>query len=180
MLDGILAAVALGFALLVASAPARNSDLWLHLATGRDLLAGKAPFGHDPYSQGGQQLHWVNTNWLYDVLTYLLFQAAGGPDGLGGAALVLFKALLVTGLAAVLIRLGWCGRGLWAPAVGAVWAVLVLSAWLTLHPMIVSYLFLGLTLYFLERPHQLADDSGGARPISFGLLAPIAALCPLG
>ena len=174
VLDSVLAAVVLGFAFLVASAPARNSDLWLHLATGRDLLAGKAPFGVDPFSQGGERVFWVNTNWLYDASTYLLFQGAGGLDGLGGAALVLFKALLVTILAAVLIRLGWCGRGLWAPAVGAAWAVLVLSPWLLLHPMIVSYLFLGLTLFFLERPHRPADDGfSRSGPVSFTAYWPL-------
>ena len=146
----------------------------MHLATGRDLLAGKAPFGVDPFAQGSEHLYWVNTNWLYDVSTFVLFQGAGGLDGRGGAALVLFKALLVTALAAVLIRLGWCGRGLWAPAVGAAWAVLVLSPWLAPHPMIVSYLFLGLTLYFLERPHRPAAD-GAARtePIAFRAYWPL-------
>src|SRR5947209_736038 len=73
-LDSILAVIALGFAFLVASAPAHNSDLWLHLATGRDLLARKAAFGVDPFAQGTEGVYWVNTNWLYDVLSYAVFR----------------------------------------------------------------------------------------------------------
>src|SRR5437870_5320557 len=59
-LDYALAAAALAFAFLAASAPAHNSDLWLHLATGRDLLAGKAAFGVDPFAQDTQSAYWVN------------------------------------------------------------------------------------------------------------------------
>jgi tetratricopeptide (TPR) repeat protein len=154
VLDYALAAVALGFAFLVASAPAHNSDLWLHLAAGRDLAAGTYRFGVDPLAQDTGSIYWVNANWLYDVLSYAVFHAAGELDGMGGVALVLLKALLVAALAAVLMRLGWCGWGLWGPAVGAVWAVLVLCPWLALQPVVVSYLFLALTLYFLERPRQ--------------------------
>ena len=165
-LDAFLVLLVVGFAFLVASTPAHNSDLWLHLATGRALVHGQYHFGVDPFAQGTEHVYWANTNWLYDVLTYAVFQGFGA---LGGAALVLLKAVLVGVLALILARLGWCGRGLWAPAVGAAWAVLALSPWLMLHPMIVSYLFLALTIYFLERPHRPApeDDLFAAKPVSF-------------
>jgi|GEM_PF-705775 tetratricopeptide (TPR) repeat protein/MFS family permease len=170
-LDYLLVAVVLGFAFLAGSFPAHNSDLWLHLATGRDLAAGKVHFGVDPYSQGAQGVYWVNTHWLYDLITYAVFQGFGGIEGRGGSALILLKALMATLLAVVMLRLGWRRGGLWASAVGAALAVLALSPWLAPHPMIVSYLFLALTLYFLERPHtSRPDEENGewaAKPISF-------------
>ena len=120
----------------------------------------------------------MNTNWLYDLLTYAVFQGFGA---FGGAALVLLKAVLAGVLALLLVRLGWCGRGLWAPAVGAAWAVLVLSPWLMLHPMIVSYLFLALTVYFLERPHRPApeEDPLAAKSVSFVAYWPLLPLFAL-
>ena len=43
-----LVALVLALAFLLASAPARHSDLWLHLATGRALADGAWRFGPDP------------------------------------------------------------------------------------------------------------------------------------
>jgi tetratricopeptide (TPR) repeat protein len=176
-LDYVLVAVVLGFAFLAGSFPAHNSDLWLHLATGRDLAAGKVHFGVDPYAQGAQGVYWVNTHWLYDLITYAVFQGFGGIEGRGGLALILLKALGITLLAAVMLRLGWRHGGLWASAVGAALAVLVFSPWLAPHPMIVSYLFFALTLHFLERPHSSrADEENGewaAKPIPFAAYWPL-------
>jgi tetratricopeptide (TPR) repeat protein len=176
-LDYVLVAIVLGFAFLAGSFPAHNSDLWLHLATGRDLVSGAYHFGVDPYAQGTQGVYWVNTHWLYDLLTYAVFQGFGGIAGWGGLALVLVKALGITVLAALLVRLGWRRGGLGAAAVGAALALLALSAWLAPHPMIVSYLFLALTLYVLERPHSLRPDEenggGAAKPVSFGAHWPL-------
>ena len=178
-LDYVLAALVLAFAFFAASFPAHNSDLWLHLATGRAFVDGSCHFGVDPFAQGTAGVYWVNSNWLYDVLTYLVFRSAGGIDGMGGAALIFLKAIGVTALTAVLLRLGWCGRGLWAPAIGAAAAVLVLGPWLAPHPMIVSYLVLALTLYFLERPHRSTNHDGAglvAKPLSLTAYWPLAPL----
>jgi hypothetical protein len=176
-LDYALVAVVLAFAFLAGSFPAHNSDLWLHLATGRDLAAGTYHFGVDPYAHGTQGVYWVNTHWLYDWLTFAVFQGFGGIEGWGGSALILLKALLVTLLTALMLRLGWRRGGLWPTAVGAALSVLVLSPWLAPHPMIVSYLFLALTLYFLERPHSLrSDEETGARtaiPVAFAAYWPL-------
>jgi tetratricopeptide (TPR) repeat protein len=173
-LDAVLVIVVLGFAFLVGSFPAHNSDLWLHLATGRDLAAGTVHFGVDPYAQGTQGVYWVNTHWLYDLLTYAVFQGFGGVDGQGGLALILLKALVITLLTAFMLRLGWRRGGLGASAVGAGLSVLVLSPWLAPHPMIVSYLFLALTLYFLERPHSFrTDEEGPSQRIAFTAYWPL-------
>ena len=76
-----------------------------------------------------------------------------------------------------MLRLGWRRGGLWAPAVGAALSVLVLSPWLAPHPMITSYLFLALTLYFLERPHTLRPNeengAGTAEPVAFTAYWPL-------
>ena len=174
-LDYVLVAIVLGFAFLASSFPARNSDLWLHLATGRDLASGAYHFGVDPYAQGTEGVYWVNTHWLYDLLTYAVFQGFGGIAGWGGMALILLKAVGVTLLAALMMRIGWLHGGLWGPAASAALALLALSPWLAPHPMIVSYLFLALTLYVLERPHsfQSNDDNHAAEPVAFSAYWPL-------
>src|SRR5205823_3856253 len=47
------------------------------------------------------------------------------------------------------------GQRLWVPAVCTLLAVVVLSARVFFQPVVVSYLFLGLTLWLLERPRLL-------------------------
>src|SRR5438270_700119 len=47
-LDIILTITVLLYAFLAASFPARNSDLWMHLAAGRLIAAGNYHFGVDP------------------------------------------------------------------------------------------------------------------------------------
>jgi hypothetical protein len=49
-LDGALWVLVLVLAFLLGSFAATNSDLWMHLALGRDLLSGVYRFGVDPYS----------------------------------------------------------------------------------------------------------------------------------
>src|SRR5262249_10649584 len=88
-----LLVAALGF--LLASFPARNSDIWLHLARGRLLL-----------SEG--QFH---QGWLYDLVCYGLYAA------FGGTGLALFKAALAAGIALLMLQLSRvAGQGWWLPA----------------------------------------------------------------
>src|SRR5579871_887042 len=63
------------FAFLLASSPARNSDLWLHLARGRDLALGQQGWAAlSPFAASETK----NPTWLYDLLTYEVFTLAGG------------------------------------------------------------------------------------------------------
>jgi hypothetical protein len=158
-LDALLVVVVLLFAFLVASFPVYTSDFFRQLATGRLLAQGAYPFGADPFCWSTDGVYWANHSWLFGLVVYGLYQI---PQ-VGGAAVVVFKALLVTALAAALVAAGRRpGQRLWAPAACAGLALLALSARLYLQPACFSYLFLGLTLWLLRRPRLLRQGRAAA------------------
>jgi hypothetical protein len=130
-------------AALFASFPARNSDLWIHLAAGRNIAGGQSPFGEAPSLAAEPQ---ANHAWLYDLLSYSLYSA------LGEKALLLVKVLLVVGLALVLLRMSRSGSGWWVSVVCTALALLTMSIHLLLQPATVSYLFLALALWSVLGP----------------------------
>jgi hypothetical protein len=131
---GFLALVTFGF--LTASFVARNSDLWLHLATGRLLAAGEYQFGTDPFSYAGSGGRWVNHSWLFDLGLFLAHGRIGGPG------LVVVKALAVAATAAVML-LAARGRGpAWVATSCVLLAVLAMSPRLLLQPAVASLLLL--------------------------------------
>src|SRR6476660_7182006 len=85
--DWVLAVCVLTLAFLIASFSVRNSDFWMHLASGRLLATGQYEFGKDPFSYVGADRNWVNHAWLFDWLVYQLYKAAGG------AGVVVAKAI---------------------------------------------------------------------------------------
>ncbi|HZY87009.1 MAG TPA: hypothetical protein VFE78_19395, partial [Gemmataceae bacterium] len=115
---GVFVAV---FGLLLASFPARNPELWARLAAGRALVGGG--------------LRQVGPTWLYDVLSYGLFQAAGG------AGLVAVKAVVLACLAVVLVRLSAAGGG-WLVAGACTVLALLAVGRAPVEPTTVSYLLL--------------------------------------
>src|SRR5262245_29816374 len=92
-LPGLFLAV---FAALLASFPARNPDLWMHLAAGRDLAWGSHLAATAPPPSPDLQ---VNRTWLFDLLSYSVYGL------LGGRGLLFAKVLLVVVLALLLFRL---------------------------------------------------------------------------
>lgn len=160
-LDAALVVTVLALAFLLASFLARNADLWQHLAVGRLVAQGKYSFGHDPFTYSCPDCPWVNTSWLADLGAYGLFALGGGEGGAGGPVLVVVKALLITLLAIVLLAVRRRGLGLWAPAAMTAVSLVTLSPRLSLHPICLSLLFLGLTLYLLQRPAADPDTPAG-------------------
>jgi len=147
--DFVLMGVVLVFAFLAASFAVRNSDFWLHLASGRLLAEGRYQFGVDPFAFTTENRYWANHAWLFDLPLYLLYSRLG--EQLGGAVLVVLKALLISLLALVLMSLrppdsrqGW-------PAACTLLAVLAMSPRLLLHSTCLSYVLLALTLWLLWR-----------------------------
>src|SRR5262245_47335977 len=161
ILDALLVALVVVLGFVLASFAARNSDLLLHLATGRALVQGDyQPWsGTDPFAFTTQGVYWVNHSWLLDVLAYGLFSLTGG------VGLVVVKALLVAAVAVILIRLSWTGMSVWLPVVCTALALLAASAQLELRPEIVSCLFLALTLWFVQHPTCQPDESSLLRPL---------------
>ncbi len=153
----------LAFAFLVASFPAANPDFFRQLATGRLLAEGNYHFGVDPFTFSSGGAYWVNHSWLFALMVYGLYQL----PGFGGAAVVIAKALLVTALAGVLLRVGRrAGQSLWIPAACTALALLTLSPRLYLQPICLSLLFLGLTLWLLTAvrdPRSAIHPDSGQR-----------------
>jgi hypothetical protein len=140
-------------AFFLASFPARNSEIWIHLARGR-LLA----------QEGFSTATAINLYWLYDLLIFGVYSAAGGTG------LVVGKAFVVVGLALVMLRLSRFGQGWWLPAFCTALALLAMSTRLLVQPATISCLFLALALWAL-REHP---DNPGIRLPS--LLAPVSLL----
>ncbi len=157
-------------AFLLASTPARNSDLWLHLASGRRLAEGASPRQADPFSSGAAGTAWVNHSWLADAALYGLHWLGGGR------ALVVAKALVVAALAALFFAFRRRGvpAGPLAPLAAA--AVVALGPWLPLQPALLSPLGVALTLYLLERPGLVAPERAGRARAQRWLLVPLFAL----
>jgi tetratricopeptide (TPR) repeat protein len=144
-LSRFLVVLALVFAFLAASFAIRNSDFWLHLATGRHIAQGHTDvlFGKDPFAYTTEGIYWVNHSWGFDLALYLLYGV------LVGSGLVVVKALLIVLLALLMIRV--VGPG-WPAAAFTALAILAMSPRLLLQPAVVSFMLLGTTLWLLTRP----------------------------
>lgn len=126
----------LAFAFVSASYVARNSDVWLHLATGRLLVQGEYRFGVDPFTYTATTQYWVNHAWLFDIGLYWIF------GQFGGAGVVALKAIAIVATAALMLYSAR-GRGPAWMATGCILlAVLAMSSRLLLQPMVVSLLLL--------------------------------------
>jgi hypothetical protein len=140
------------FAGLLASFPARNGDLWLHLAAGRRLAQGGPSLAVVP---GAAASH----TWLYDLLCYGLHSVLGDPG------LVAAKAAGVVALALVLLRLSRAGRGWSVVAACTALALLAMSTRLLLQPATVSYLLLALA-FLLDKETRRQGDKETIPPSS--------------
>ncbi|HET6572280.1 MAG TPA: hypothetical protein VFG68_01670 [Fimbriiglobus sp.] len=128
------------FAFLLASFPARNSDIWKHLAIGRDVAHGQLTLDNPSFVETV-----AGSNWLYDFLSYGVYSVADG------AGLVVGKALLVVGVGLILLRLSWTKLGWWVPVGCTALALLAMGTRLLLQPETISLLLLALTLLLLRR-----------------------------
>lgn len=157
-LDRILAALVVVLAFFAGSFLAQNSDVWMHLATGRLIAQGQYTFGTDPFAYTTSGARWINHAWLYDLGSYSLAEALGGvEEGLGGGALVFLKGLAIALLAWLMIHMTRRDQGYWLPVVCTTAALFAMAPRLLLQPSYLSYLFLGLTLFILFRSGAVGD-----------------------
>jgi tetratricopeptide (TPR) repeat protein len=134
-----------------------DSDIWWHLAAGREMVRTGGVLHQDPFSLSALGRPWIDVHWLFQLLGYAGFQ-------LGGLrALVLGKAALVAAGAVALRAVVLRAAGAAAEADGvrragsALLLVLLPAALLAarhlllVRPVILSLLFLAAFLYVLER-----------------------------
>ena len=163
-LDRVLVVVGCVLAFLLASFPIRNSDYWLHAATGRLLAGGNYRFGSDPFAYTTQGSYWVNHSWLFDLGLYAVANLAGGPDtSAAGIAMVVAKGLATVAIFFLMIGIRRPEQSLWGPVILAVLAVLAMSPRLFVQPTLISVLFVALTLFILARPGYVEMPSRGVR-----------------
>jgi len=129
-------------------------DIWFHLRSGRDLLAGEGMATVNRYSFTEPDHRWLNHEWLFQVGA-----AALGPkvpdEPLGVAGWNALRTFLVL---ALVLTLSWVG-GLYRRSGGpAIWTGLCLMVgllllWprLTLRPELVSYTCFILVVHFSEQ-----------------------------
>src|SRR5262245_27695476 len=173
-LEWLMLPVILALAFMLASSAVRNSDFWMHLATGRLIAEGNYEFGKDPFSFATEGRLWVNHSWLYDLLLYKAY-------GLNAdhSAVVYIKAALIAVLALVMwlacrpppdqaIVPGTKANPTgWLTAVMVGLAVVAMGPRLLLQPTLVSYLFTAITLFVLLNS---ARWPAYALPASLGVL----------
>jgi hypothetical protein len=146
------------FAFLAASYRASNSDFLRHAAAGRLITQGHYSFGKEPFTWVAGDKHWVNTSWLFDLISYLLYRQ---PD-VGGIVLVVLKATAFALTALLMLLLARVpGRPLLLPAVCVGLAVLAASPYAQLRPACLSVALLAVTLWLLRRPQALRTSSAG-------------------
>src|SRR5207244_1751742 len=114
----VLVLLVLLLALLSGSFLARNSDLWFHLGTGRLLAEGQFSFGADPFAYTTSGAYWACHTWLFDLALYDLHRLVGETG------LVVLKALLISGLAGLLLLVRRRDVSVEAPVVCTALAVL--------------------------------------------------------
>ena len=144
--DRLILGIVLIAAFLATSYAARNSDLWLHLATGRLVVTGSYPFGSDPFSYTGESRAWADSNWLYGTVLYGVYSA-----NTSGAAAVIVKALAFTAAFVLVNLLRRPGHAVWPWAVFTAIGALAAAPASSLRPQMVSFLFLAITLVLIYR-----------------------------
>jgi hypothetical protein len=157
-----------GLAFVLAFTPARNSDLWLHLASGREVSAGRLLDGIEPFSFTTQGVFWVNHSWLSDFILFQIYRLSDGK------ALVVAKAALAALLAVLLLCFRQRDTGREVHILAGFAALLGLAPWLLpLHPSLLSLVGIVLTLFLLERPHWLEGVSAERARAGRWLLVPL-------
>ncbi|HXG49928.1 MAG TPA: hypothetical protein VNN77_00800 [candidate division Zixibacteria bacterium] len=129
--------------------PVSDPDIWWHLSTGRWILQnGAVPF-EDPFSAYGAGRAWIAYSWLFELIAYAVYVAAGIP---GLVWLTAAMALLIAFAVHALVR-----RKQPPLSVEVLLAALALGAMKPLaspRPWLFSILFFSLELLLIARARE--------------------------
>ena len=134
-----------------------DTDIWLHLMTGKHTLEHRALTVPDPFSytsnlknagEGEAKIRYFNLTheWLAQILMYLIHAATGFPG------LVLLRAvLLVVFCGLVGLMVWWRTAGFYRSLMAAIAAGAVAINFQQSRPFLVTFVLLAVTMAILER-----------------------------
>jgi hypothetical protein len=125
-----------------------NSDTWWHLASGRWIVENGTVPHTDTLSFTVPGNDWINLQWLYDLVLYLVHQAAGAH-----ALVLLSAAACVATFAFVILHLRR-SLGPWAATAIAAWVLLASHDRFVIRPEMFSFLLLQAVLWLLARAKE--------------------------
>ena len=160
-------ALVMGLGLYQFARTLADPDIWGHIAIGRlyhDTGRIRQP---DPFSYVTSGHEWLNHEWLFEVVLFRIFSAAGPPG------LIILKVAIGLLLLGIVYRF-LCGQGLSALRAGIFMVAVIhflAPFFVTVRPHLVTYAFLFLVLLLLR-----AIDRGETRwlyaaPLLFALWA---------
>jgi hypothetical protein len=124
-IDIALIIVSLATAFLITAYPARNSDIWLSLASGRQIASGTLPLGQNPFTHSGVERPWLQHSWIYDLLSYVGYSLDSS-----GVLLVAVKSGLFLLAIGLLLLFRKPGQSFWP------WAMFILVTSLAVGPYV--------------------------------------------
>lgn len=126
-----------------------DNDLWMHLYSGRRIVAEHAIPRLDDASYTAARLPWVDHEWLSQVGLATLFAAGGSP--------ALWLAKLAVGLLTAWLLWQPVRRHAWSPWVRGLVLVLALATMArgyAVRPQVITYCGVAALLAWLDRPRR--------------------------
>ncbi|MDF3068667.1 MAG: hypothetical protein K0R38_4268 [Polyangiaceae bacterium] len=141
-------AVLMGGVGIIALAPSADGDIWWHLAAGREMVARGSVLVNDPFSVSAAGRPWVDVHWLFQLVAFVVYRAAGLAGLVWGKCALLVAGALVLG--ATLGRRGRVDGSHAAFVTLLVVALFSARSLLLLRPVLFTLLFLALFVFVLE------------------------------
>ncbi|HSV43644.1 MAG TPA: hypothetical protein VLJ10_03730, partial [Candidatus Bathyarchaeia archaeon] len=130
---------------LVANIEVKDLDLWLHIGMGRYIVNNHFSIPSvDILSSSVAGTPWINHEWLFQVIVYLIYQA-GGPDGL-----IMMQVVLVSLTGMILFLLGYNREKQFLAILSFLFVSLIYQMRFTIRPDLFSLFFFVLYIWMLS------------------------------
>src|SRR3989338_9239411 len=141
---GLMAiAILFGLVVFAANIEIKDLDLWLHLKMGEFIVQHKYVPSADVLSCTISGKPWVNHEWLFQIIAYLIYHH-GGADGL-----ISMQVFVVAFTLLILLLLGYNKEKQFGVTFILLLVMMVYQLRFTIRPDIFSLLFFALYIYIL-------------------------------
>jgi hypothetical protein len=149
--DGIFGRVRLfpvlalaSFACLALSFPLADTDIWWHLAAGREIWRTGKILHADSFCSSSMGTPWIDLHWGFQILVWRLW------SWFGNGGLVILRVVLPL----LAIGSALCRRLAWSTALAGCLALWILRDFVDARPLLLSLLLLVAVQCALERAHR--------------------------